>query len=60
MRGSVGALRDPLNTTPTVVLTLWCRQKRLQANHTRGLITRAFCFVFVKCLSGVELYDYLT
>ena len=45
MRGSVGALRDPLYTTPTVVLTLWCRQKRLQVNHTHGLITRAFCFV---------------
>ena len=45
MRGSVGALRDPLYRTPTVVLTLWCRQKRLQANHTRGLITRAFYFV---------------
>lgn len=45
MRGRVGALRDPLYRTPTVVLTLWCRQKRLQANHTHGLITRAFCFV---------------
>lgn len=48
MRGRVGALRDPLYRTPTVVLTLWCRQKRLQANHTRGLITRAFYFVNFK------------
>ena len=48
MRGRVGALRDPFNTTPTVVLTLWCRQKRLQANHTHGLITRAFYFVNFK------------
>jgi hypothetical protein len=47
MRGSVGALRDPLYTTPTVVLTLWCRQKRLQANHTHGLITRA-SFIFFR------------
>lgn len=45
MRGSVGALRDPLYTTSTVTPTLWCRWKRLQANHTHGLITRAFCFV---------------
>lgn len=47
MRGSVGALRDPLYRTPTVVLTLWCRQKRLQANHTHGLITRAFFIFFM-------------
>lgn len=48
MRGSVGAPRDPLYRTPTVVLTLWCKQKRLQVNHTHGLITRAFYFVNFK------------